>query len=179
MAEGVGFEPTEACTSSVFKTDALNHSTTLPCDYVLASVNPLDKPSISHKLHKNTPAHLFYDPKRAFSMPHAVLEYSVNADNAIRASQVVDQLHKIMLDCGLFTPAAIKTRAHSTNQYQVGERGDAGSFAHVTVSLLAGRSIEQRKKLSDAILNLLKTSLPDLDSVTVEIREMDSDTYGK
>jgi hypothetical protein len=30
MAEGVGFEPTEACTSSVFKTDAFNHSTTLP-----------------------------------------------------------------------------------------------------------------------------------------------------
>ncbi len=30
MAERVGFEPTEACTSLVFKTRAFNHSTTSP-----------------------------------------------------------------------------------------------------------------------------------------------------
>ena len=29
-AEGVGFEPTDAFTSAVFKTAALNHSATLP-----------------------------------------------------------------------------------------------------------------------------------------------------
>ena len=30
MAEEVGFEPTDACTSPVFKTGALSHSATLP-----------------------------------------------------------------------------------------------------------------------------------------------------
>ena len=30
MADGVGFEPTDACTSPVFKTGALNHSATHP-----------------------------------------------------------------------------------------------------------------------------------------------------
>ena len=30
MAEGVGFEPTEPCSSAVFKTAALNHSATPP-----------------------------------------------------------------------------------------------------------------------------------------------------
>ena len=30
MAEGVGFEPTDACTSPVFKTGAIDHSATLP-----------------------------------------------------------------------------------------------------------------------------------------------------
>lgn len=30
LAEGVGFEPTDACTSPVFKTGALDHSATLP-----------------------------------------------------------------------------------------------------------------------------------------------------
>lgn len=30
VAEGVGFEPTEACASPVFKTGAINHSTTPP-----------------------------------------------------------------------------------------------------------------------------------------------------
>ncbi len=30
LAEGVGFEPTDACTSAVFKTAAIDHSATLP-----------------------------------------------------------------------------------------------------------------------------------------------------
>ncbi len=30
LAEGVGFEPTNACASAVFKTAAFNHSATLP-----------------------------------------------------------------------------------------------------------------------------------------------------
>ena len=32
MAEGVGFEPTRACALPVFKTGAINHSTTPPGD---------------------------------------------------------------------------------------------------------------------------------------------------
>ena len=30
MAEGEGFEPTDACTSPVFKTGAIDHSASLP-----------------------------------------------------------------------------------------------------------------------------------------------------
>ena len=30
LAEGVGFEPTDACASPVFKTGAIDHSATLP-----------------------------------------------------------------------------------------------------------------------------------------------------
>ena len=33
MAEGEGFEPPEAFTSSVFKTDAIDHSANLPSIY--------------------------------------------------------------------------------------------------------------------------------------------------
>lgn len=43
MAEEVGFEPTEACTSAVFKTAALNHSATLP---LIWFYTPNNAPSI-------------------------------------------------------------------------------------------------------------------------------------
>jgi hypothetical protein len=33
LAEGVGFEPTDACTSAVFKTAAIDHSATLPSQH--------------------------------------------------------------------------------------------------------------------------------------------------
>ena len=36
MAEGVGFEPTRACALPVFKTGAINHSTTPPDRAALA-----------------------------------------------------------------------------------------------------------------------------------------------
>ena len=50
ITEEVGFEPTDACTSLVFKTSAINHSTTLPisglqspiCELYVC-VSPLDR----------------------------------------------------------------------------------------------------------------------------------------
>jgi 5-carboxymethyl-2-hydroxymuconate isomerase len=112
-------------------------------------------------------------------MPHAVLEYSANIAPSVRTSGIVADIHRIMLDCGLFTPDSIKTRAYSTDMFHVGQLAEEGSFAHVTIALLAGRIVEQRKMLSDNMLALLKASLPHADSLTVEIREMDKDTYGK
>ena len=40
MAEGVGFEPTDACASAVFKTAAIDHSATLPTCFLAARCSP-------------------------------------------------------------------------------------------------------------------------------------------
>ena len=42
LAEGVGFEPTRACALPVFKTGAINHSTTPPsiCDCEKCAIAP-------------------------------------------------------------------------------------------------------------------------------------------
>ena len=41
MAEGVGFEPTDALTSPVFKTGAFDHSATLPEDGIIPKLVPI------------------------------------------------------------------------------------------------------------------------------------------
>ena len=43
MADGVGFEPTDACTSPVFKTGALNRSATHPHGRLLTALRPVFK----------------------------------------------------------------------------------------------------------------------------------------
>jgi hypothetical protein len=43
MAEGVGFEPTRACALPVFKTGAINHSTTPPASSDFARIVPLTR----------------------------------------------------------------------------------------------------------------------------------------
>ncbi len=49
MAEEVGFEPTEACTSAVFKTAALNHSATLPLGITYNQICGVVKPFLRLK----------------------------------------------------------------------------------------------------------------------------------
>ena len=112
-------------------------------------------------------------------MPHAVIHYSNNMSDTIKTNKVVSAIHQMMIDCGLFDAENIKTRAYATNNYLVGTKGNEGSFAHLTVSILAGRTTEQRKTLSESLLSALKNALPMANSLTVEIREMDKETYQK
>ena len=83
MAERVGFEPTEACTSLVFKTRALNHSTTSPCYFdIIRQICLLVKfqqiPLECRRLHSTpenqkaavkTDGGLFFDYSRAYALP--------------------------------------------------------------------------------------------------------------
>lgn len=112
-------------------------------------------------------------------MPHAIIEYSDNLTPDVASGHVVDHVHTAMIESGLFQIEAIKTRAFATHDFRVGAKGAQGSFVYISVALLAGRTLEQRKALSDSILAAVKPSLSHADQVTVEIREMDRDTYQK
>lgn len=112
-------------------------------------------------------------------MPHLTLEYSQNLTAKVRAAQLTQVGHKVMIDSGLFNANDIKSRSYEVVDYQVGENGSEGSFVHATARLLAGRTVEQRKALSDALFDVLGRLFPEQTQVTVEIVEMDRDTYKK
>ena len=116
-------------------------------------------------------------------MPHAVIEYSGNLtyDFIEHDIDLVDIVHGLMMNSELFDLNAIKTRSICMDNWMVGEKGQDGTFVHVTVSLLTGRTVEQRQKLSDDMIAALGEYLPKdiIDQITVEIREMDKETYRK
>ena len=112
-------------------------------------------------------------------MPHLTLEYSQNLTAKVRAAQLTQVGHEIMIASGLFNAADIKTRSYEVTDYQVGQKGSEGSFIHATARLLAGRTVEQRKALSDALFDAIGKLFPEQTQVTVEIVEMDRDTYKK
>ncbi len=107
-------------------------------------------------------------------MPHAIIEHSKNV-----AGDLCGPVHDVMLKSGLFDSNAIKTRSYMTGQFLVGDKRETGSFIHVTASVLEGRTVEQRKQLSADLIDTLKSHFPDVDQITVDIREMLRDTYGK
>ena len=112
-------------------------------------------------------------------MPHVILEYSTNVASVARSAQITKIVHNIMSQCGLFSSADIKTRSHIVEDFLVGEKGREGSFVHVTVYLLEGRTILQKQNLSEALLDALRVPLKNVDQLSIDIRELAKDTYRK
>lgn len=112
-------------------------------------------------------------------MPHVVIEYSDNLKSEIVRGHIVGLAHTIMVESGLFAKADIKTRAHATSNFSVGDKCGQGRFVHVTVSILEGRPLEAREALSKALCDALAQKLPHADQLTVEVREMARATYQK
>ncbi|MGB9153086.1 MAG: 5-carboxymethyl-2-hydroxymuconate Delta-isomerase [Alphaproteobacteria bacterium] len=111
-------------------------------------------------------------------MPHAVIEYSANIEEEFLDAGICDRVHGTLMDCGLFKPQDIITRSYPANDFMAGEKGQDGSFVHATVSLFEGRTVEQKKGLSQAVLESLAV-LNGVDSISVDIREIVKDIYRK
>lgn len=109
-------------------------------------------------------------------MPHLILDYSADLNADIPAA--CDILFDAMAGHDVFpNPEAIKLRAAPWAQYRSGTQG--GTFAHATIRLLSGRTAQAKADLSATILAAMQTCLGAADSLTVEIRDMDRDSYAK
>ncbi|GHD65440.1 5-carboxymethyl-2-hydroxymuconate Delta-isomerase [Jeongeupia chitinilytica] len=114
-------------------------------------------------------------------MPHLSLEYTQNL-TGYDAPAALRTLGQAMFDSGLFGEADIKGRAQCLAGYLVGTSDTDTAFVHVQVSLLSGRTAEQKQALGARIAEALQTTLPAGHSgvqLTVDVRDMDRDCYAK
>lgn len=109
-------------------------------------------------------------------MPHIVIEYSENLDGEIKGAGLTKLLHKTVVDSGLFSPDAVKARSIFYSDFVLHE---AETFIHVTVSILGGRTVEQRKMLNEAVFTAIRNAIPSAEKVSSDIREMDVAVYKK
>lgn len=112
-------------------------------------------------------------------MPHAIIEYSSNISEIVYARHMLSVVHGVMQTCGLFDMQAIKTRSCVCHDYLVGNDGVHGSFVHVTIYLMEGRTVLQKQKLTDMMFQALYERMMEVTSITVDIRELDKETYRK
>ena len=112
-------------------------------------------------------------------MPHAIIEYSQNLHADIAAREITRVVHGVMGDSGLFHLADIKTRAYAAADFQVGEMGTDGSFVHITVALLEGRTVAQKQALSIALRDALAAAMDSVGQISIDIRDMMRETYNK
>ncbi len=110
-------------------------------------------------------------------MPHCIIEHSKRIKSLSSPIKLIEAVHQGTFKSGLFREGDIKTRAISFADYQVGST-ELG-FVHVTVRILSGRNEEQRRKLSNSVLTELKKLSLSSTSITVEICEIDKESYAK
>jgi 5-carboxymethyl-2-hydroxymuconate isomerase len=110
-------------------------------------------------------------------MPHCIIEYSTEIETSVKPAQLINAVYQGALTSGLFDHNNIKTRSIAFDSYQTGSIKKA--FVHVTVKIFSGRNLEQKKTLSNLILSQLKTiDFPSI-SLTVEVVEMEKESYAK
>jgi 5-carboxymethyl-2-hydroxymuconate isomerase len=110
-------------------------------------------------------------------MPHLVIEYSTDGHEHFNAEELMRALHETAAATGVMQAADIKLRAIPYRDYLVAGRREG--FCHVTVSMLEGRSPEQKLALSEPLRATLVRLLPHTKSLSVDIRDMDAFAYKK
>ena len=117
-------------------------------------------------------------------MPHVVLEYSGNVLEKVEFNDFFKKLHSLIIENGPFKLKNIKSRAVRRQNFYVANGNESNAFIHLTLSILTGRELKLKQTLGEKILSFLKQefarSYEEMScSISVEIKELDRDTYSK
>ncbi|MDB5477686.1 MAG: 5-carboxymethyl-2-hydroxymuconate isomerase [Alphaproteobacteria bacterium] len=112
-------------------------------------------------------------------MPHAIIEYSANLASEMQAQDISALVHRTSIESGLFGPENLKTRSYKAEDFHVGTKGSEGSFMHIRIYMLEGRSNEQKKELSEKLVSAVANAIPAIGQLSVDIRDMNRTTYAK
>ncbi len=110
-------------------------------------------------------------------MPHCIIEYSQGIENAHRPEVLVEAVHRAAVASGLFEADHVRVRAIAYTDCISGY--GAEHFVHVTLRILSGRDGHQKKALTERVLGELERLGLSSVSLTVEVTDMDRETYSK
>ena len=110
-------------------------------------------------------------------MPHVIIEYAPEGLGEEGVPALLERVHGAVAATGLFDEGNIKVRALPVAHYLVA--GARRPFIAVQCRIHAGRTVEQRRALSEAVLAVLRERAPEAEVATVEVVEMERGSYAK
>ncbi|MBN9502992.1 MAG: hypothetical protein BGO01_21330 [Armatimonadetes bacterium 55-13] len=116
-------------------------------------------------------------------MPHIHLETTADLPENANIPDILEALVHQLSQYETVNSASVKAYHSLRSNWVMGEGAPAG-IAHCTVMILAGRPLELRKKISQEMYAVLKSHFEmsreqNEVSLTLELREMDPETYQK
>ena len=110
-------------------------------------------------------------------MPHIIVEYSKQSADDTQVDAILDTIHQSIVESGLFKADQIKTRAYAFDKFT--NAGGSEPYIHIQARIKAGRDVDNKKQLGDVILKGLSTMNIPAAVITVEIIDMERESYGK
>jgi len=86
-------------------------------------------------------------------------------------------VHRSIADSGLFKADQIKTRAYPFKEFT--NAGESNPNIHNQARIKSGRDTDNKKRFAEVILAGFKTLNIQASVITVEVIDMDRDSYGK
>ncbi|MDH5408806.1 MAG: 5-carboxymethyl-2-hydroxymuconate Delta-isomerase [Gammaproteobacteria bacterium] len=110
-------------------------------------------------------------------MPHIIVEYAEGLLSDDQVPAVLQSIHQSVAQSGLFDASHIKTRAYPFRAFT--QAGGSQPYIHIQARIKSGRDAENKKRLSETIVSGLQSLSLSPSVLTVEIMDMDRDSYGK
>lgn len=108
-------------------------------------------------------------------MPHCIIDCPASLAERVGEQLMLATVHDTLDAFGVFKPGDIKVRLNGFTHYRCGETQD--DFVHVALYLFSGRSAEQRRQLASATVAALVALLPEVEALSMDVREMPRDTF--
>lgn len=110
-------------------------------------------------------------------MPHLVLEHSAELPEDLISATCNALFDAVCANPVFVNTASVKVRSVPCHNVRMGTKPE--TFAHLTVWMLSGRDEAAKKALATFLLNIMADRLPDVGALTVDPRDMMSETYAK
>jgi len=110
-------------------------------------------------------------------MPHFVIEFSRSVENRYDVSEIMEVAFDAGVSSSIMKAEDIKVRAIAYDHFRLD--GGMTSFFHLGAYLLAGRTPQQKEHFSTLIRSRLADHFPAIESISIDIRDMDPIAYKK
>lgn len=108
-------------------------------------------------------------------MPHFVIDCSENIIKIKSAKEIIQKVYDTAESTGLFDKGDIKVRINPFKYYNIGNTQD--DFIHIFANIMEGRTVHQKKNLSERIIINLKSMFPNVPIISINIRDFEKATY--
>lgn len=108
-------------------------------------------------------------------MPHFVIDCSENIIKLKSPDEIIQKVYNAAESTNLFDIGDIKVRINSFEDYNIGNTKN--DFIHVFGYIMEGRSIVQKKNLSDKIVGELKSIYPNVPIISMNVSDFEKATY--
>lgn len=108
-------------------------------------------------------------------MPHFVIDCSENIIKIESPENIIQKVYDTAESTGLFNKGDIKVRINPFKYYNIGNTKD--DFIHIFANIMEGRTVLQKKNLSEKIITELKSIFPEVPIISINIRDFEKATY--